>query len=106
MTLTKKLKTRWIKALRSGKYKQTTGSLKDCTGFCCLGVLCDLVDKTNWREGQYGEFSYGTSKTGYMPYRMGILGRATQKQLAEMNDDQDSFEEIADYIKENVQAVD
>jgi hypothetical protein len=31
-----------VHALRSGKYEQTTGLLKDETGFCCLGVACDL----------------------------------------------------------------
>lgn len=35
----------WIKALRSGDYKQTRGTLKDNKGFCCLGVLCDLAAK-------------------------------------------------------------
>lgn len=33
----------WIAALRSGKYAQTTGQLHDNNGFCCLGVLCDIV---------------------------------------------------------------
>lgn len=31
----------WVKALRSGKYKQDTGRLGDAkTGYCCLGVAC------------------------------------------------------------------
>ncbi len=38
---------KWIKALRSGEYKQTTGVLNDSTGFCCLGVGCKvLVDSS------------------------------------------------------------
>lgn len=39
------IKAKWITALRSGKYKQTTNTLKakDGSGFCCLGVLCDLA---------------------------------------------------------------
>lgn len=39
-----KYKKRWLKALRSGEYSQTTGSLTDDEGaFCCLGVLCDIL---------------------------------------------------------------
>ena len=33
---------KWIKALRSGVYKQATGELEDNNSFCCLGVLCKL----------------------------------------------------------------
>ena len=42
----------WVKALRSGKYKQTKGFLTDInpetgeiTGHCCLGVACELALK-------------------------------------------------------------
>lgn len=33
---------RWTQVLRSGKYKQTTGFLQDYSGYCCLGVACEL----------------------------------------------------------------
>jgi hypothetical protein len=33
----------WIKALRSGKFKQTTCCLKDEYGHCCLGVACEVL---------------------------------------------------------------
>ena len=42
---------RWVEALRSGEYGQTTHRLRDGepgalgNGFCCLGVLCDLYAK-------------------------------------------------------------
>jgi len=37
---------KWIKALRSGTYKQTVGFLQGETGFCCLGVACkELIPK-------------------------------------------------------------
>lgn len=46
---------KWVEALRSGEYKQTTGKLHRVTlnenlpeeppGMCCLGVLCDLAAK-------------------------------------------------------------
>ncbi len=43
--MNKQVKKKWIKALKSGKYKQTKGHLKDETGHCCLGVLCDIYAK-------------------------------------------------------------
>jgi hypothetical protein len=35
--------SRWADALRSGKYPQSTGSLRNARGWCCLGVLCDVA---------------------------------------------------------------
>jgi len=59
-----RIKQRWLEALRSGEYKQTTGNLRDINGFCCLGVLCDLQAQersTNWVQRinsyeLYGEY--------------------------------------------------
>lgn len=33
---------KWVAALRSGEFKQTTGTLQNEDGYCCLGVLADL----------------------------------------------------------------
>ncbi len=33
---------KWVEALRSGKYLQTTSALQDKQGYCCLGVACEL----------------------------------------------------------------
>lgn len=41
----KQVKKMWLKALRSGKYKQARQQLKCENKFCCLGVLVDL-----WRQ--------------------------------------------------------
>lgn len=49
-----KIKKAWLKALRSGKYKQARGAL--CArrprdkeiGFCCLGVLVDIAVPGHW----------------------------------------------------------
>src|SRR3954466_12240152 len=35
----------WVKALRSGEYRQTSMSLHDDKGYCCLGVACDVLIK-------------------------------------------------------------
>ena len=42
---------KWVKALRSGKFKQGSGTLKQFnkkgqTQHCCLGVLCELYNET------------------------------------------------------------
>lgn len=39
--LKSKIKKAWIKALRSGEYKQCRNKLKDGESYCCLGVLND-----------------------------------------------------------------
>lgn len=44
------LKAKWIAALRSGKYAQTSSALRDSVGYCCVGVLADVVDPAGWDE--------------------------------------------------------
>lgn len=55
----KSVAMKWVKALRSGKYKQGEPmKLKDSNGeFCCLGVLCDISGK--------GEFEYSNAEETY-----------------------------------------
>lgn len=57
---------RWVEALRSGNYQQTTGFLRrtehtnrvtgevNPAGFCCLGVLCDLIAPDRWDVSDAG----------------------------------------------------
>ena len=46
MPMKAEIKAQWIKALRSGKYKQGRGALRKTDNtYCCLGVLCDLAIK-------------------------------------------------------------
>ena len=40
--MNKKIKAKWVAALRSGQYKQTQNQLRDGNKFCCLGVLCNI----------------------------------------------------------------
>ena len=37
-------KTKWLEALRSGEYEQVAGTLCNGTGYCCLGVLEEVLD--------------------------------------------------------------
>lgn len=45
--LPKKFKEKWLKALRSGEYKQSTGFLTEQyegeSNYCCLGVACKVA---------------------------------------------------------------
>lgn len=56
------VKAKWLKALRSGEYRQTRCLLRSSNdAFCCLGVLCDIY--TDEVEGSW-EFD-GYDKDGY-----------------------------------------
>lgn len=48
---------KWIKALRSDKYKQIQGSLADGEGcYCVLGLACEVSDVGEWLDhGTYGK---------------------------------------------------
>ena len=41
---------RWIEALESGKYPKTRRVLRNDLGYCCLGVVCDVVDPNMWQR--------------------------------------------------------
>ena len=103
----REVKDKWIAALRSGKYKQGTGCLRDIdsNAFCCMGVLCDIVDDSKWQpDGDYGRYSYvfGCEYfVGSPPFQ--ILRRTTALKLVALNDYKEwSFNQIADWIEENV----
>ena len=44
------LKAKWVAALRSGKYEQGPLFLRNGESYCCLGVLCDVLDPNGWPE--------------------------------------------------------
>lgn len=46
-------KKKWVEALRSGKYQQVKGYLRRGSGFCCLGVACDVYNRGAWKESTY-----------------------------------------------------
>lgn len=52
------LTQKWIAALRSGKYAQTTGCLKNDEGFCCLGVAADVMAPKAWLKTKNGDGKY------------------------------------------------
>lgn len=106
------LQQKWIDALKSGKYNQTTGVLHDQYGFCCLGVVCDVIEP-NWDEDNNyvtGELHFdenGNEDIKTLDIELNDFYRnklgLTHKQeiiLIKMNDKQNkSFIEIAEYLE-------
>lgn len=73
MSLDPELKSAWLKALRSGDYPQGTGQLRNSDDeFCCLGVLCDVVEwvtpiEVVWEFSGTGEGYYATVRNMEKP---------------------------------------
>lgn len=114
----KKLKTKWIKALRSGKYKQGSGRLKKGNTYCCLGVLA-AIQGAKFVEGEpvvKGKYVGQKNATGsFLSPSFCGLKASTQSVLARYNDGElstfagkkipgtkKSFAEIADYIEKRL----
>lgn len=107
------VKERWVAALRSGEYGQTTGALRNSSGYCCLGVLCDIHDKeythSNWLaeldEENQTDWHYGNTNIVLPRFVMEWADlednnpHANGQSLAQMNDRSESFEYIADQIE-------
>lgn len=104
----KKIMKKWVKALRSGDYKQTTGCLKDDTGYCCLGVLCDIYRKDQKKGFNFlnrGTLNETVMKWSGVKTDEGIIGDELEygnERLIEMNDFyKKSFKQIAKVIEKN-----
>ena len=110
----------WVKALRSGRFKQTTGMLRNSKrssdydnsrecGHCCLGVLCAISPfKNNYTRLAEADNSYPHERIysdwAQMKARNPSvkLPDGSEITLASLNDDRRfSFEQIADIIEQN-----
>lgn len=117
----------WIKALRSGKYKQGTGTLKQYNSkgkaeHCCLGVLCELYNqemrknkKKTIPEKIYdndSNFSFGYTRfdgsCDGLPKSVrdwsgvkNTIGQFETENLADLNDCGRKFKTIAGIIEKN-----
>lgn len=97
-------KKKWIAALRSKKYKQTKGVLKNNAGYCCLGVACDIVDDSKWghRSEIIAGCEYDNASYYCLPRHIQEKYNVSEElanELMAMNDNGSSFAEIADYIE-------
>lgn len=115
------LKAKWVKALRSGRYKQGKNALRKRTEdgkleYCCIGVLANVCG-THWRadpdaltpgsfvptnkEVRLNTKSEWDDHTEYIDYS--VLPKNLQKKLVDLNDtDNKDFDQIADWIEENL----
>lgn len=118
--MNKRIKKKWLKALRSGEYVQGKGALcqkgAEYDKFCCLGVLTDLflIEKgKGWDAPPNSLAEYGVKEEGgeqlyilpdivskwadvdQMP-KVGYLAVAT------LNDHGSSFKEIANLIEKHL----
>lgn len=111
-------KKKWVSALKSGKYKQGSGYLRNVNDeFCCLGVACDLVGVEWGRVSKYND-AYCISLSGNyrMPCREDLpndifkvlwqdysdFDGQVMAKLASMNDTYWPFENIANWIEDNL----
>lgn len=102
------IKKQWLDALRSGKYMQGKGRLRaklnGVDRFCCLGVLCDLLEPDRWSDNGLvtGTYIHHDLNEGYPGPGVQIRAAVTADEcqiLAAMNDHGKSFEEIAQTIE-------
>lgn len=123
------LKEQWVNALRSGDYGQSQKILRDPedeNAYCCLGVLCDLIDPDGWSyHEKFGWYWHdpetGAARDTYLPpstaervfgdrygakIPMNYKGDTKLVEVevagAILNDNGSTFEEIADWIEENL----
>ena len=98
--MNKRIKAKWLKALRSGRYKQGHNRLYEDREYCCLGVLCKAMD-TPIRK-------YAGFLSGDILAKAGITGQQ-ESRLVGLNDGHHShsggyiepktFDQIADWIE-------
>ena len=91
----KKLKARWIKALRSGRYEQTTGVMESFGSYCCLGVLRKIMHPTSKKTAPSEDILCPSHAI-----EAGLHVRS-QRKLTELNDEGKTFPEIAAFIEKH-----
>lgn len=106
--LPKKFKAKWIKALRSGDYEQGRNALYKDGKFCCIGVECHLHGVS--KEKLAANYCGGGTKLSFViiPDYMDVISktvfgfRSASRCLIDMNDSGKSFDEIANWIENNL----
>jgi hypothetical protein len=100
MSMNKETRDKWIAALRSGRYAQGKGMLRDVDNYCCLGVLCDISGLGEWSGNSY--VANHDSRAFLLPVVVrdtSGLSEGRMGELSSMNDRGSAFSEIADYIE-------
>lgn len=110
----KTLKKKWVKALRSGRYKQTEGVLREeqgnrangkpIYGYCCLGVLCNVANYRGWIGDSLHDMGDGDI-TSVSTKKSGLTESQISKLISMNDEDQLSFKGIADWIEKKIIGV-
>lgn len=92
---------KWVKALRSGKYKQGKECLRNGERFCCLGVACELAKDSGVIKKYFGTDQFMPEKVREW---LGLISDSGEcacgtESLATANDNGITFFEIADLIE-------
>lgn len=103
------VKALWVKALRSRKYKQGRGSLRSADqGYCCLGVLCDVIDPTAWSSPSRGHY-YHEWRGMFVTLDARVVRGLTQPVICFLATHNDAggqghwgFRKIADWVEDNL----
>lgn len=95
---------KWVKALRSGKYRQAKNNLVDSGGYCCLGVLAKVrgvSDKRLAGQNCLALFPHLMRAVGLRDNEGGfeLVDGCETEYLSNLNDSGVSFAEIADIIE-------
>lgn len=108
--MNKKIKAKWLRALRSGKFKQGQQTLcaktDDDYEFCCIGVLAHIAISAPWAQFGYehtfeGNGENTTTLSSKILRRVGLKDDI-QTKLIVMNDNGKSFKQIANWIERNL----
>lgn len=110
---------KWYNALMTSGRPQTTGTLRDENGFCCLGVGSDIASEEGVCNLELSE-TYGMARydgaSAYFPASVAdwfglaenpdvtvkVDGEDIHVCLSDLNDDHEwTFEQIAQALKEN-----
>jgi hypothetical protein len=98
-------KQKWLNALRSDRFTQGTGCLRDdksygSSSYCCLGVLCHVTGQER-NQAMHRGYPNDTDDETVRPFQ-GLKPR-TIRALVKMNDDKGmNFRQIAKWIEKNV----
>jgi len=115
----REIATQWVKALRSGDYKQGTGVLRSSDNrFCCLGVLCEVLreelnlevtkipsDYNHAYEYEGSQIALPRKVRDYVRMRSSDGDYDDRNSLAKLNDKGMSFSDLADVIEANMKVL-
>ncbi len=81
----KKVFVKWLKALRSGSYIKTCGALRNESGYCALGVLCDISGLATWEsERDTKKFQY-CGQIHYLPKQVAEWAGMSSTEASKIN---------------------